>query len=124
MSHAGIDFVALNLDPAAVDAFAFGQEMQQLSVAAADVKHAGAGFDHLGDQHVVDARRFSAADQLQFFATRSSRGLVAGTEAALHCRGIEKAAHSREERRLFEQERIVALVALDLDERHIRGDGI
>src|SRR6185295_11392516 len=66
--HAGIDLVALKLDAAPVDAFALGQELQQFSIAATDVENAGACFHHLGDQHVIDARRFPTADQLKFVA--------------------------------------------------------
>ena len=42
--------------PAAVDALAFGEELEQRAVAAADVEDASVRFDHVGNEEMVDAR--------------------------------------------------------------------
>src|SRR5207344_3331367 len=48
------------LDAAAVDAARL-QELEQLAVAAADVEHARAGLDHVGDQEMIEPRAGVAA---------------------------------------------------------------
>ena len=55
LGDAFVDALARQFDAAAVDAARL-QELEQLAVAAADVEHARAGLDHLGDQQMVDAR--------------------------------------------------------------------
>ena len=54
--HAFVDAALRDLDAAAVDALVALQQLQQFAVAAADVEHARARRDEVGDDLQVDAR--------------------------------------------------------------------
>src|SRR6185437_15392901 len=55
LGHALVDPFTRQLDAAPIDAATFAEQAQQLAVAAADVEHLGAAFDHFGNQHQVNA---------------------------------------------------------------------
>ena len=98
--------------------------VEQRAVAAADVEHPAAGRHHVGDMLQIDA---DGAPHRRRDGSRrpGSRGHDgAHVDAAALGGADQEAAQGRLEFRLVEQEGVVALVALDLDEADIGGDGV
>ena len=71
LGDAFVDALARQFDAAAVDAAAL-QQPQQFAVAAADVEHARAALDHVGDQHDESTRHAGRA--ARGFRPASDRG--------------------------------------------------
>ena len=111
------DALARQLDAAPVGLAAQFQQVQQRAVAAAYIEDARPGLHHGGDQNEVDAAKRRLAGLRRSSMRRVHRRRARG------CR-VEKAARGGEQLRLVEQERVVALVAVDLDEAHGSGGGV
>ncbi len=86
-----------------------GEDAKQRAVAAADIEHARAGCDHLGDEQQIDTFRVGRADgvegTLRFTAT-----ILRVRNAALQRRRAQEAANRVEQLGLVQQEGVVALV--------------
>ena len=131
--HAGIDAGLAQLDAARIDALVARQIGEQRAVAAADVEHARARLDHVGDQPQVapqppgGARVAAGSGATALEPARGGRRHAAFPERAAGRgarRSRQKAAQGREQLRLVQQERVVALVGLDLDKADIGGDRV
>ena len=125
LGDAFVHALARQLDAAPVDAALLAEQPQQLAVAApmSSTFAPGATMSATSTRSTREPPGARAAVRHGEIAleTRQHRHLIAPRlEAARLGGAVEEAAHDREQLRLLEQERVVALVGDDLGERDAR----
>jgi hypothetical protein len=122
LGNAFVDAFARELDPSTVGAAPLGKDSQQFAIAAANIEHPRAAFNHVGNEQQVDPRATLGARGIghgQIMGRASEHVLTSSARNAPGLTGcIQKAADDGEEFRFFKQKSIVAFIGLNLGKRY------